>query len=460
MVTVDNSMMTSMSPPTVAFCTLGCKVNQAETDEFTDSFKAAGFKPVHFEGSADVYVVNTCSVTHVGDSKSRQVLRQARRRNPGALIVATGCYASVSHQSFPLDDVLVVRNRDKDQLLQIVLAALEVHESDSPASEKLQAQGFDAGAQHARPMVKVQDGCNGVCSYCIIPRARGRSRSRSSKDVVSRVNRLVERGHKEVVITGVDLGSYGSDDSDSPDLGRLISLILERTSIPRIRVSSLEPGDFDLAWLSLWDDPRMCRHLHLPLQAGSDAVLARMRRSYDTRAFREVLDRCREAIPGLCVTTDIIVGFPGERVEEFDRGFEFASHCKFDGIHVFPYSPRAGTAAAAYADRVSDGEKKQRSALLRALGSDGQASHVRRVLGTDRQVVWEESRDGVWRGLSDDNIRVFTASAEIAANDLKTVRLTSAYRGGCWGEVTSETVSERAVIPLAVHSGTFAHARK
>lgn len=432
----------------IAFYTLGCKVNQAETDAISDQFAQLGYVCVPFETEADVYVVNTCTVTHVADAKSRHILRQARRTNPDALVVATGCYASIVRDQLPVGEVLVVRNRDKDKLVPLVEQRLG-HSDAQVDLEKPKLQGFlpQCALSRARPNVKAQDGCDAACAYCIIPRARGRSRSVAPEKIVARVRQLVDQGHKEVVITGVDLGSYGEDDEGFPDLGGLLEMLLAATRLYRVRVSSVEPGDFKLRWLDLWSGPRLCRHLHIPLQSGSDSVLARMRRRYDSSQFFKMIDACRRHIPGLAITTDVITGFPGETDSEFAAGLSFIEECEFDGLHVFPYSPRPGTAAAHLPNHVDDYVKKDRAATLRSLAESRKRAHIARKIGDQVEVVWESDQDGIWRGMSDDNIRVYSSDSHLSVNSLDSRRLCVAYADGCWGEVV-ETSSKASRIPL------------
>ncbi len=261
--------------PRVAFTTLGCKVNQSETDLLARQFSAAGYVSVPFDSPAEVYVVNTCTVTHVADRKSRQALNGARRLNPEALVVATGCYASIVGDVLADDRTLVIRNRDKDRVLALVEGRLDRSLPDVPAyADTEKYLGVPVGSDRSRSAVKVQDGCDSHCTYCIIPRARGRSRSVPPDVVIGRINDLVRERHAEVVITGVDLGSYGEDGDNLPDLGGLLRRILAETEIQRVRVSSLEPGDFKAEWLARWEDSRLCRHLHVPLQAGAHRCYA------------------------------------------------------------------------------------------------------------------------------------------------------------------------------------------
>lgn len=435
--------MTLPYPVRVAFTTLGCKVNQSESDTMARQFTAAGYRCVPFDQSADVYVVNTCTVTHVADKKSRQMLSQARRLNPEALVVATGCYASIVGEALADSFTMVVRNRDKDRLLALVEGRLKQVGPDAPyfsdQEKYLDARGDQ---DRTRAMVKAQDGCDSHCTYCIIPRARGRSRSLPVADVVRRVQALEREGHAEVVITGVDLGSYGEDSGDLPDLGGLLETVLRETDVPRIRVSSLEPGDFNPVWLRLWQSPRLCRHLHVPLQAGSASVLERMERRYDPEQFAKMVATCRADIPGVTITTDVMVGFPGETDAEFAEGYDFIRRIAFDGMHVFKYSTRSGTRAARMPDMVTNEDKAERSRLLRDEALAGLERLRTRHAGVVASVAWESESDGIRRGLTDTNVRVYGPVGSASDGRLAHVRLTHPYHDGLWSD------SLRADIPL------------
>ncbi len=431
----------------VAFTTLGCKVNQSETDLLARQFAAAGYNCVDFGESADVYVVNTCTVTHVADRKSRQVLGQARRANPAALVVATGCYASIVGNQLSDERTLVVRNRDKDRLLSLVEGHLDHQPLDLPSvADGEKYLDLSGGQERTRSMVKVQDGCDSHCTYCIIPRARGRSRSLPVERVLARVNALVREGHAEVVITGVDLGSYGEDDDDLPDLGGLLRRILAETKVQRLRVSSLEPGDFNVEWLRLWESPRLCRHLHVPLQAGSETVLRRMERTYLPEEFAGMVAACRSAIAGVTITSDVMVGFPGETDDEFDESYQFIKSITFDGMHVFKYSPRSGTRAAHMPDQVDETVRAERSLTLREEAQAGVARLLARHAGRTGWVAWETEQEGIWRGLTDTNVRVYGSSARARPGMLERVTLAGPFRDGLWSE---SAIAEIPLIPLS-----------
>jgi threonylcarbamoyladenosine tRNA methylthiotransferase MtaB len=341
----------------------------------------------------------------------------------------------------------VIRIRDKDHLVPLVEGRLQHVAPDAPYFADLEKYlDISGGQERTRAMVKAQDGCDSHCTYCIIPRARGRSRSLPVEDVVRRVDALVREGHAEVVVTGVDLGSYGEDRAELPDLGGLLECLLESTEVPRIRVSSLEPGDFDPAWLRLWESPRLCRHLHVPLQAGSAGVLERMERRYTPPQFAEMVARCRSRIPGVTITTDVMVGFPGESDAEFDEGYHFIRDMKFDGMHVFKYSPRSGTRAARMPEPVPNEVKAERSHVLRDEALAGLTRLRERHAGTVAWVAWESERDGVCRGLTDTNVRVYGPVERTDQGRLSQVRLSHPYEDGLWSEPV------RAEIPL-IHLG-------
>jgi len=438
--------MSDRPAPRVAFTTLGCKVNQSETDLLARQFQAAGYECVPYDGWADVYVVNTCTVTHVADKKSRQAIGQARRANPDALVVATGCYASIVGDTLADERTMVVRNRDKERLVPLVEGRVR-----RTAPEQLYFADAEkyldrpAGQERTRAMVKAQDGCDSHCTYCIIPRARGRSRSVPPEDVIRRVGSLVREGHAEVVLTGVDLGSYGEDVDQYPDLGGLLERILAETTVRRVRVSSLEPGDFDPAWLALWQSPRLCRHLHVPLQSGSATVLRRLERTYQPDQFVAMIEACRAALPDVTITSDVMGGFPGETAEEFDEGYRFIRRCSFDGMHVFKYSQRSGTRAARLPDQIPEDTKSERSRLLRDEAVAGVTRLLARSVGRSAAVVWESESDGIWRGLTDTNIRVYGTPDAVRAGCMSGVALGTPFKDGLWSEAAQREIALVAV---------------
>ncbi len=458
----DNSLSESN---TYAVATLGCKVNQADSEAISEQMSTAGFVQRDFSDAADVYIVNTCTVTHLGDRSSRQLISQARRRHPGALLVVTGCYAELNPTAvaaLPGVD-LVVGNTGKSSLVEAVkerwkayssrhsaeqistsenqylqqrhvlpVLPLDTHhigsdqsllsdgesgqepQPDNPPTlspftsrqTSLLASSNDRLTSRTRVQMKVQDGCNNRCTYCIVPYVRGESRSRSIASVVDHVQRKERAGYQEIVLTGIHLGDYHPDENKEQDLGHLIAALLQETTIPRIRVSSLEPEDFRLEWLELWQNPRMCRHFHLPMQSGSDTILRRMARRYNSARYHTLVTTARRLIPGVAISTDIITGFPGESESDFEQTFQLASELQFAKSHVFRFSPRQGTAAARMRGQIKDEVKKARSEQLLALNDEHSRLFRQQFLGSTVQVLLEDRKHGRWEGLTDNYLRV------------------------------------------------------
>ncbi len=414
----------------VALYSLGCKLNQAELELMARDFTRAGYQVVSASAEADIYVLNTCTVTHIADRKSRQWLRFARRKNPEALLVATGCYAERAPEALNrLEGVnLVIGNAEKPGLVEIVDKYVGSPQFDH---EDIASASFADGLR-TRTLVKVQDGCNNFCSYCIVPLTRGREVSLPVEMVIDEVKRRVAGGYKEVVLTGVKIGAYGYD---GVALKGLIERILAGTNVSRLRLSSLQPQEISAGLVALWHEPRLCRHFHLSLQSGSDTVLTRMNRRYLTADYRQMVALICSVVPEAAITTDIIAGFPGETDAEFETGYAFAREMAFARIHVFAYSPRAGTKAALMPHPVPFGIKKERSERLLALAGESALSFRERFLGREMTVLWEQEAGGNWSGLTDNYIRVYTASRDNLANRLTPVKLTAVYRDGVWGEV-------------------------
>jgi len=435
----------------VALTTLGCKVNQSETEALARRFLAAGHHLTAFDAAADVYVINTCTVTHVADHKSRQFIRRAAAR-PGALVVVTGCYAATAAAEIAaIPGVgLVVGQADKERLVELVEGLRGHAQGPTPSSATA------VPAARTRAFIKVQDGCDSFCTYCIVPFARGAPRSVPLAEVLAQVQERVAAGCVEVVLTGVHLGLYGQE---TPlGLRQLVTAVLAETPIRRLRLSSIEPqdllglGEEDLAaFFDLWQERRLCRHLHLPLQSGCSATLQRMGRRYTAADYARLVAAARQAIPDLAVTTDVIVGFPGESDAEFQASYDFAAALGCAKIHVFRFSPRQGTAAARM-EPVSARTMKERSAAMLALSEKGAAAFRRAFLGRTMEVLWEEKvrskRQGaggqveappaaynVWTGLTDNYLRVYAASAADLTNRLWPARLLAPHADGLWGEV-------------------------
>ena len=417
---------------TVAIETHGCKLNQADSSLLAEEFATAGYRLVSADEPADIFVVNSCTVTHTADRKARHALRAARRRNPNATVVATGCYAERSPDDLlKLQEVdLVIGNRDKATLVQQVVEW--TGEVPVPCAVGAEIDAFSPSIARTRAMVKIQEGCNQVCAYCIVPKVRGRERSIPVKDIVDEVNRRVAGGYKEVVLTGTQLGSYGFD-IPGLDLTRLLERILFDSEIARLRISSLQPQDITVEMLSLWSNNRLCPHFHMPLQSGSDTVLTRMRRRYTGSLYEETIEKIRRLVPDVSLTADVIVGFPGETDRQFEETYALCERVGFADIHVFPYSVRPGTSAAYLEGRVPPDVKSGRVRTLLTLGKRQAAEFRGRFIGTVRPVLWEkvERKNGLprWSGLTDNYIRVSSPSRQSLANSITPARLTGQRDG-------------------------------
>ena len=416
------------SRPTVALETHGCKLNQADTSRLARQFVEAGFRVVDGDEGSDVYVVNSCTVTHVADRKARHALKAARRRNPGAVVVATGCYAQRSPDLLRrLEEVdLVVGNADKEDLVRRVTEWRG--EPPVPCAVGDDAPVLSPRISRTRAMVKIQEGCNQVCAYCIVPKVRGRERSIPPEEILAEVDRHVEDGYKEVVLTGTQLGSYGFDLADV-DLTTLVERILSETQIARLRISSLQPQEIDERMLGVWSDPRLCPHFHLPLQSGSDGLLKRMRRRYTSRLYAETVEKIRRCVPDVSVTTDVIAGFPGETEADFQQTYALCRGMAFSDAHVFPYSVRPGTSAAHLDGHVASDVKARRVQALLGL-SEKMATRFRMgFAGKVRSVLWESGTDDngstLWSGLTDNYIRVECRSDRPLANVVTQARLST-----------------------------------
>lgn len=419
----------------VALDTLGCKLNQAETELLAKQFAQAGYKLVSPADEADVYILNTCTVTHIADRKSRHLLRLAHGRNPDALLVATGCYAErVPQELAQIEGVdLVLGNEQKPHLVQLL-------EETGRLSRPLSVQRDSTSRPHTgfrtRAFVKVQDGCNSFCSYCIVPLVRGREKSLPVDQVIAEVRHRIANSYKEVVLTGVKIGSYSHN---GVNLRGLLEHILAETDVTRLRLSSLQPQEISPELIGLWRDNRLCRHFHLSLQSGSDRVLNRMKRCYSISDYQQSVSLIRALVPEAAITTDIIVGFPDETSAEFEQSFNFCRQMGFARIHVFPYSPRQESQAAQMPQQIGVQVKKQRSQRMLALASESAQSFSQQFLGKAMLVLWEQrSGDDLWSGLTDNYIRVYTKSNKDLTNKLLPVKLVEVRGDGVWGEMVEE----------------------
>ncbi|MDP2948205.1 MAG: tRNA (N(6)-L-threonylcarbamoyladenosine(37)-C(2))-methylthiotransferase MtaB [Chloroflexota bacterium] len=508
-------MIPVVDAPTVAILTLGCKLNQADSQALARQLLARGCRIVDRASPAaqtggrppDAYVVNTCSVTHVADRKSRHLVRLARRLSPQATVVLAGCYAESAGPDLAqrLGADIVVANADKPALAARLLAHLHGGGQgsrvalasgfllpppkgggievpiDAPAFSAIRRGGVrmadrrgpgtnpstiaPADALRTRAFVKIQEGCNEVCAFCIVPRTRGRERSVPVADVVAQVRARHQEGAKEVVLTGTQLGNYGHDLGLTDGPRYLLAALLAHPDLsgPRLRLSSLQAQDINEDLLRLWQDRRLCRHFHLPLQSGSDRILAAMRRRYSVDQYRRALALIREHVPDVAVTTDVIVGFPGESEDDFQRTYHLCQELGFAAVHVFPYSRRPGTAASLLKEQVPAAIKRQRLERMLALAHTSAAAFRARFRGRTLAVLWEEARavperseepalslvegQPLWRGLTDNYLRVYTCAEHGSplapgpqpdlTNRLLPARLGDAFGDGLWADLAN-----------------------
>ncbi|HTG71895.1 MAG TPA: tRNA (N(6)-L-threonylcarbamoyladenosine(37)-C(2))-methylthiotransferase MtaB [Candidatus Udaeobacter sp.] len=433
--------------PTVAFYTLGCKVNFYDTEAIWQLFKNEGYEQVDFESTADVYLINTCTVTNTGDKKSRQIIRRAVRRNPDAVIAVTGCYAQTSPaEIMAIEGVdLVIGTQDREKIMTFVN---QIQGDRKPVNavrnimktrdfEELDVPDFN---ERTRAFLKIQEGCNNFCTFCIIPWSRGLSRSRAPQSVLEQAKQLVASGYKEIVLTGIHTGGYG-DDMENYNLTSLLWDLDKVEGLERIRISSIEASQIDDAMIDVLNrSSKMCRHLHIPLQAGEDAVLKRMRRKYTTAEFAAKIKRLHEAMPGVAITTDVIVGFPGETEEMFENGFRFMEELKFAEMHVFPYSKRTGTPAARMDEQVDEEVKNERVHKLIDLSEKMQLAYAEQYVGQVLDVIPERDYKGapgtgLVMGYTDNYIQVVFNGSESLIGKLCRVKITEAGVNECHGKL-------------------------
>ena len=431
--------------PKVALTTLGCKVNQFETETMEGLFKQKGYEIVPFEETADFYVINTCSVTSLGDRKSRQIIRRAQRQNEQAIIAVCGCYSQVHPEEIKaIEGVRVVLGtKERSQIVELVEQAAREDGIIDEVGNIMEARDFEDiplydMPQRTRAFLKIEDGCQNFCSYCIIPYARGPVKSRHLDKIHAEAKKLVAAGFKEIVLTGIHLGAYGRDLAGEVTLADACREVLRVEGLKRLRLGSLEsielsPDLFEL----IRSDERFCAHLHLPLQAGSDSVLKDMNRHYDTAEFARLIEHVEREVPGVAVSTDIIVGFPGETEEQFQQGLAFVAAMNFSRMHVFPYSRRSGTPAAERKDQIPDPVKKERAHRMQELAARKTQEFHQQFLGKTLRVLFETDTDGITDGLTDNYIRVYTDDA-VVCGDLYEVELERLYRDGIWGKVTEK----------------------
>lgn len=421
---------------------LGCKVNQYESEAIAELFAEKGYEIVGIDEEADVYVINTCTVTNFGDKKSRQLIRKVKRQNENAIVAVVGCYAQTAPQELMrVEGVnLVIGTKDRAQIVEMVEQydkknGVENHVTDIMKERVFEPLSIQKLANRTRAYLKIQDGCSQYCSYCIIPYARGPIRSREPKEVLAEVRRLAENGFKEVVLTGIHIASYGKDRKDT-SLLEILQQVHEVEGIERIRFSSIEPNvvteEFARAMPNL---PKVCDHFHLSLQSGCDKTLREMNRRYDTEKYRQAAALLRQYLPQVALTTDIIVGFPGETEADFQESYAFAKEIGFAKIHVFPYSPKRGTPAAGRKDQLPNAVKADRSHRLIALSDKMAADFLAAYVGQEVEVLYERAvADGVYEGHTTNYIKVRGSSEKDLTNRIVKTRIRKAEAEELFGE--------------------------
>lgn len=405
----------------IAFYTLGCKVNQADTASMENLFLRSGHQLVSFDGEADVYIINTCVVTNTGQRKSRQTIHRAIRKNPNALIVVTGCYPQTAAEEVKaiagVD--MIIGNQDRAQIVQLVEERLAHRQTDTlDAVHKLTAStAFEEMAagditDKTRAFLKIQEGCNQFCTYCIIPYARGPLRSRSLESIRTETQRLISAGFKEIVLIGIHLGCYGKENPDGPTLYDAVKTVLDVPGVQRLRLGSLESVEVEPRLLTLMqEDARFCRHLHLPLQSGCDKTLQAMHRPYTTAKFKTLLADIKTKVPDIAITTDVIVGFPGETEADFETTCKFAESCGFSKMHIFPFSARKGTPAEKFAGAVTEAVKKERADILGRIDETMHKTFLQAMVGQKAEVLFEQpAGEDYFEGLTGNYQRVFVKS--------------------------------------------------
>ncbi len=425
-----------------AFATLGCKVNQYETESMEGLFKTHGYELVSFSEEADVYVINTCSVTQLGEKKSRQLIRRAHRMNPAAVVAVTGCYAQAEAETIrAMEGVgVVIGTRERGRIVELVEEAMASGQTQDVVGNIMEADTFEDIPLTERPLrtrafLKIQEGCTNFCTYCIIPYTRGPLRSRPVGSIREEARRLAEGGFHEIVLTGIHLGAYGRDLTDDIDLADAAQAVLDAGQVKRLRIGSLESIEVSPKLLGLLkEDSRICHHLHLPLQAGHDVVLKAMNRHYAASEFKDLLAHLLTEVPDLAITTDIIVGFPGETDEIFEETLKYVESLPLAGMHVFPYSRRKGTPAASYPNQVEESVKKERAHRMGQLAEQKARSYAETWLGKDVEILVERCIDGRIEGLSPQYIRIY-AEGQAEEGTFLTVCPQKVTEAGLWAVV-------------------------
>ena len=425
----------------VAFYALGCKVNQYEIDCYAKKFSENGWEIADFDSVCDAYVINTCAITNIGERKSRQIIRRAKKFNPDAVVAVTGCYAQTKAQELKkmpeVDVVLGTANRA--HICEIVEAKLRGESIDLMTDimkerlyEELECEGK---TERTRAYIKIQDGCDNFCSYCIVPYARGPVRSRSIENIVKEAQSLSEKGFKEVVLTGISVNSYGKDLKNGHTLKDVIRAVCKVDGICRVRLSSIDPRAFDDEFIELVaGEEKMCRHFHISLQSGSSTVLKRMNRKYTAQQYLQTLERIRQAMPDCGITTDIICGFPEESEAEFSETMEFVEKARFSKVHVFPYSERSGTVAAVM-PQLPHSVREERAAALGKKTAEIAQSVENEFIGKVVQVLFEQSNGCFTEGLAKNYLRIYVPCDDFVIGEIKNVKIIQREADKLIGEI-------------------------
>lgn len=417
---------------TVAFYTLGCKVNQYETEAMTELFKNKGYNITSFDNIADIYIINTCTVTGMSDRKSRQIIRRAKKNNPQSIVAVTGCYAQTSPDDIlNIDGVnLVIGTNERHRIVELV-ENMTSSEKQSEVYEIMNSHTFEelsitTYSERTRAYIKIQEGCSQFCSYCIIPYARGPIRSRAPEKVIEEVKKLSENGFSEIILTGIHVASYGAD-LENINLGKLLVMVNEIEGIKRIRLSSIEPMALNESFINdISSCNKLCHHFHLSLQSGCDETLKRMNRKYTTQQYKSIVEGLRKKYLDTAITTDIMVGFPGETDEEFKKTVDFVTEIGFSDAHIFQYSPRKGTPAAKRKDQISPQVKEERSKIIANITQKSRNEFLKEHIGKTLEVLFEQpDGKGFFEGKTDNYITVCVPFEENLSGTFKDVKVES-----------------------------------
>ena len=416
----------------VAFYTLGCKVNQYETESIKNQLIKKGYEEVNFEDKADIYIVNSCTVTSVADRKTRNMLRRAKKINPNGAVIVTGCYAQTnSKELLEMEDIdYVIGNTDKSGIVNFI------EDIENRTMEKLKNHNIFLDSEYteyefatlremSRAYVKIQDGCNNFCSYCKIPFARGKSRSRHKDNILKEITKLSQEGFKEIILIGINLGAYGEDLENGGNFEDLLRDILKIDGIERVRIGSVYPDKISDEFIEMFSNPKLMPHFHISLQSCDDSVLKRMRRKYGSSLIEERLTKLRKAVPNMEYTADVIVGFPGETQEMFENSYKLIDKIGFSGLHIFQYSDRENTLASTFEDKIDPKVKKERADELEKLKEIMAERERKKYLDKELKVLVEEEKDGYLYGYSENYLRVKLKGEATSLNHIVSVKINS-----------------------------------